>query len=80
MGGCFSDVKGAKEAVGGVNQKATNNNNDAVDFFYTSQGFQPLFTRIEVRSFNFPQSISVYNLFMEFIFTLKFQFYTNLIL
>ncbi|CAK8544715.1 unnamed protein product [Lathyrus sativus] len=48
MGGCFSDVKGAKEAVGGVNQKATNNNNDAVDFFYTSQGFQPLFTRIEL--------------------------------
>ncbi|KAI5424220.1 protein BONZAI 3 isoform X1 [Lathyrus oleraceus] len=48
MGGCFSDVKGAKEAVGGVNQKATNNNNDAVDFFYTSQGFQPLFTRVEL--------------------------------
>jgi hypothetical protein len=48
MGGCFSDIQGAKEAVGGVNQKATNNNNDAVDFFYTSQGFQPLFTQVEV--------------------------------
>ncbi|PNX62282.1 hypothetical protein L195_g061077, partial [Trifolium pratense] len=46
MGGCYSDMK-AKEAVGGVNQKATNNNNDAVDFFYTSQGFQPLFTQLE---------------------------------
>jgi len=53
MGGCFSDKKGAKEAVGGVNQKATNNNNDAVDFFYTSQGFKPLFTQIEVRTYNF---------------------------
>ncbi|KAK2365103.1 protein BONZAI [Trifolium repens] len=48
MGGCFSDMKGAKEAVGGVNQKATNNNNDAVDFFYKSQGFQPLFTQVEL--------------------------------
>ncbi|CAJ2631557.1 unnamed protein product [Trifolium pratense] len=48
MGGCFSDMKGAKEAIGGVNQKATNNNNDAVDFFYTSQGFQPLFTQVEL--------------------------------
>ncbi|CAJ2631556.1 unnamed protein product [Trifolium pratense] len=47
MGGCYSDMK-AKEAVGGVNQKATNNNNDAVDFFYTSQGFQPLFTQVEI--------------------------------
>ncbi|XP_045796526.1 protein BONZAI 3-like isoform X2 [Trifolium pratense] len=48
MGGCFSDLQGAKEAVGGINQKATNNNNDAVDFFYTSQGFQPLFTQVEL--------------------------------
>ncbi|GAU11573.1 hypothetical protein TSUD_345640 [Trifolium subterraneum] len=48
MGGCLSDIQGAKEAVGGVNQKATNNNNDAVDFFYTSQGFQPLFTQVEI--------------------------------
>ncbi|GAU11572.1 hypothetical protein TSUD_345630 [Trifolium subterraneum] len=54
MGGCYSDMK-AKEAVGGVNQKATNNNNDAVDFFYTSQGFQPLFTQVEL-------SFSAYNL------------------
>jgi hypothetical protein len=51
MGGCFSDMKGAKEAVGGVNQKATNNNNDAVDFFYKSQGFQPLFTQVEVHTY-----------------------------
>ncbi|WJX85490.1 Protein BONZAI 3 [Trifolium repens] len=48
MGGCYSDMKGAKEAIGGVNQKATNNNNDAVDFFYKSQGFQPLFTQVEL--------------------------------
>ncbi|XP_004508958.1 protein BONZAI 3-like [Cicer arietinum] len=48
MGGCFSDVKGAKEAVGGVKHSATTNNtNDAVDFFYTSQGFQQLFTQIQ---------------------------------
>jgi hypothetical protein len=51
MGGCYSDMKGAKEAIGGVNQKATNNNNDAVDFFYKSQGFQPLFTQVEVHTY-----------------------------
>ncbi|AES82568.1 putative C2 domain, von Willebrand factor, type A, copine, protein BONZAI [Medicago truncatula] len=50
MGSCFSDLKGAKQAVGGVNAQTgtTNNNNDAVDFFYTAQGFQPLFTHVEL--------------------------------
>ncbi|GAU11574.1 hypothetical protein TSUD_345650 [Trifolium subterraneum] len=50
MGGCFSDMKGAKAAVGGgvLPQTAPNNNNDAVDFFYTAQGFQPLFTQVEL--------------------------------
>ncbi|KAK2365108.1 Protein BONZAI 3 [Trifolium repens] len=50
MGGCFSDMKGAKQAVGGVLPQTApnNNNNDAVDFFYTAQGFQPLFTQVEL--------------------------------
>lgn len=76
MGGCFSDVKGAKEAVGGVNQKATNNNNDAVDFFYTSQGFQPLFTRVEVRSISPNLSLQSVSgiLYSLSIHHLKFQF------
>ncbi|RHN78821.1 putative C2 domain, von Willebrand factor, type A, copine, protein BONZAI [Medicago truncatula] len=46
MGGCLSDMKGAKEAVGGI--APGNNTNDAVDFFYTAQGFQPLFTNVEL--------------------------------
>lgn len=54
MGGCCSDLKGGKEAVGGATVGNYSNNNgngahnDAVDFFYTSQGFQPLFTQLEV--------------------------------
>jgi hypothetical protein len=62
MGGCFSDMKGAKEAVGGVNQKATNNNNDAVDFFYKAQGFQPLFTQVEVYPSSFSQKFLTFQL------------------
>ncbi|XP_045796530.1 protein BONZAI 3-like isoform X1 [Trifolium pratense] len=48
MGGCFSDMKGAKQAVGGALPQTAPNNNDAVDFFYTAQGFQPLFTQVEL--------------------------------
>ncbi|KAK7337838.1 hypothetical protein VNO77_18425 [Canavalia gladiata] len=52
MGGCCSDLKGGKEAVGGLHQAAIGNNNgahnDAVDFFYTSQGFTPMFTQVEL--------------------------------
>ncbi|KAG4928870.1 Protein BONZAI 3 [Glycine soja] len=57
MGTCFSDIKGGKQAVGGNSNEATgtgattNNNggqNDAVDFFYKTQGFQQLFTQVEL--------------------------------
>ncbi|KAJ7973406.1 Protein BONZAI [Quillaja saponaria] len=55
MGGCFSDVRGGKQAVGGVQQgpniAVTNNNgghNDAVDFFYRSRGQVPMFTQVEL--------------------------------
>ncbi|KHN43245.1 Protein BONZAI 3 [Glycine soja] len=57
MGTCFSDIKGGKQAVGGKSNEATgtgattNNNggqNDAVDFFYKTQGFQQLFTQVEL--------------------------------
>lgn len=56
MGTCFSDMKGGKQAVGGnINAgTATNNNggqNDAVDLFYKTQGFQQLFTQVEVLFF-----------------------------
>ncbi|XP_058740581.1 protein BONZAI 3-like [Vicia villosa] len=47
MGACFSDMKGAKQAVG-AQQSSTSNDNDAVDFFYTAQGFQPLFTQLQL--------------------------------
>ncbi|CAL5194681.1 unnamed protein product [Lathyrus oleraceus] len=49
MGACFSDMKGAKEAVGAQQASTSNcNDNDAVDFFYTAQGFQPLFTQVQL--------------------------------
>ena len=53
-------MKGGKQAVGGKSNEATgtgattNNNggqNDAVDFFYKTQGFQQLFTQVEVLFF-----------------------------
>ncbi|KAK7296167.1 hypothetical protein VNO77_50617 [Canavalia gladiata] len=49
MGGCFSDMKGGKQAVG-ANSNGNGNgaHNDAVDFFYKSQGFHRMFTQIEL--------------------------------
>jgi len=69
MGSCFSDMKGAKQAVGGVNAQTgtTNNNNDAVDFFYTAQGFQPLFTQVEVLTIsNSSSSLSLLYQYFKF--------------
>lgn len=52
MGGCFSDVRGEKQAVGGTQQSLINNGgdcNEAVDFFFKkSQGAVPLFTPLEL--------------------------------
>ncbi|KAL5061047.1 hypothetical protein RYX36_032651 [Vicia faba] len=48
MGACCSDMKGAKEAVGAQASTSNTNDNDAVDFFYTAQGFQPLFTQVQL--------------------------------
>ncbi|KAK9286147.1 hypothetical protein L1049_014529 [Liquidambar formosana] len=57
MGGCFSDVRGGQQAVGGgaqrqrqgtMNDVGQNVRNDAVDFFYTSHGQQALFTPMEL--------------------------------
>ncbi|KAF3454392.1 hypothetical protein FNV43_RR04839 [Rhamnella rubrinervis] len=61
MGGCFSDVRGGKQAIGGRPTPAANDNgsagrNDAVDFFYRSRGLSPLFTQLEL-------SLSASNLF-----------------
>ncbi|PRQ50027.1 putative C2 domain, protein BONZAI [Rosa chinensis] len=51
MGGCFSDVRGGKQAVGGAQQRPINYHedcNDAVDCFNKSQGAVPLFTPLEL--------------------------------
>ncbi|VYS45458.1 unnamed protein product [Arabidopsis thaliana] len=56
MGGCLSgDVKGGKQAIGGVQQRPTSStiannaaHNDAVDFFFRSRGQYPLFSQIEL--------------------------------
>ena len=48
-------MKGAKQAVGGI--APGTNTNDAVDFFYTAQGFQPLFTNFEVCMIYNPSSM-----------------------
>ncbi|XP_062004902.1 protein BONZAI 3-like isoform X2 [Rosa rugosa] len=52
MGGCFSDVKGGKQAVGGGAQERPINRdadtNDAVELFNRSRGVYPLYTRLEL--------------------------------
>ena len=52
MGICFSgDVKGGKQAVGGVHGGGHNNNaahKDAVDYFFRARDQYPLSTQIEV--------------------------------
>ncbi|XP_061944867.1 protein BONZAI 3 [Populus nigra] len=53
MGLCFSDVRGGKQAIGGTSQQNPNSNNnaahnDAVDFFFKSNGQQALFTQVEL--------------------------------
>lgn len=55
MGGCFSDVKGAQEAVGGaqarggsMNNAGGNTYNDAVDYFMRSRGLLALSTQVEL--------------------------------
>ncbi|GAB4855482.1 Protein BONZAI 3 [Ancistrocladus abbreviatus] len=56
MGGCFSDVRGGQQAVGGVQRGPTRTNvgggggghNDAVELFYRAHGIQPLFTQLEL--------------------------------
>lgn len=55
MGGCFSDVRGGQEAVGGAQQRMGTmsdsegpGHNDAVDFFHRAHGSQALFTPFEL--------------------------------
>ena len=53
-----SSVKSGEQAIGtGIDTGANNGNgqeyNDTIDFFYKSQGLQPLFSHFEV-SFPFP--------------------------
>ncbi|KAL5701490.1 Protein BONZAI 3 [Ranunculus cassubicifolius] len=61
MGGCFSDIKGGQQAVGGNTAGTTSTPfvkdgsstaataaTDAIDHFYRSYGSQPLFTQLEL--------------------------------
>ncbi|KAA8545038.1 hypothetical protein F0562_019863 [Nyssa sinensis] len=56
MGGCFSDVRGGQQAVGGAQPRAQamgdvgggGGHNVAVDHFYRTKGLQSLFTQIEL--------------------------------
>ncbi|KAG8472877.1 hypothetical protein CXB51_034853 [Gossypium anomalum] len=53
MGGCVSgDLKGGKQAIGGVHGRPTMNNdagyNEAIDHFFRVRGQSPLFTQIEL--------------------------------
>lgn len=71
MGGCCSDMKGGKQAVGGLRERegeegGNNNNNgaqnDAVEFFYRTQGFHQFYTQVEVSTFhNFYLCTVTYN-------------------
>ncbi|XP_004302476.1 PREDICTED: protein BONZAI 3-like isoform X2 [Fragaria vesca subsp. vesca] len=51
MGGCFSDVKGGKQAVGGGHQRPINRDgdvNDAVELFNRARGVESLCTPLEL--------------------------------
>lgn len=60
MGNCLSDVQGGKQAIGGVHRgpmvamaaeednREGGGNNEAVDYFYRVQGYQALFTQVEL--------------------------------
>ncbi|EXB67641.1 Protein BONZAI 3 [Morus notabilis] len=57
MGGCFSDMKGGKQGIGGAEQRPTamvanssygEGPNDAVEFFHRTRGQHPLFTQLEL--------------------------------
>ncbi|CAA7406010.1 unnamed protein product [Spirodela intermedia] len=56
MGGCFSDVRGGKEAVGGRRQNSlfstsspgTAGANEAVNFFFNARGLRGLYTEMEL--------------------------------
>ncbi|KAL5566191.1 hypothetical protein UlMin_029355 [Ulmus minor] len=58
MGGCFSDVRGGQQAIGGGQERPfeANSNpnygvtgqNDAVQFFHRARGLHPLFTQLEL--------------------------------
>ncbi|GAB2277533.1 Protein BONZAI 3 [Dionaea muscipula] len=55
MGGCFSDVRGGMQAVGGEAPRAQGGDtggggghNDAVDFYYEAHGVRPLSTQLEL--------------------------------
>ncbi|XP_050380117.1 protein BONZAI 3 isoform X2 [Argentina anserina] len=51
MGGCFSDIKGGKQAIGGAQERPINRDgdvNDAVELFNRSRGVYPLHTQLEL--------------------------------
>ncbi|OIV95133.1 hypothetical protein TanjilG_21523 [Lupinus angustifolius] len=53
MGGCFSDLRGGKEGVGirmidNGDDNGGDGHNDAVRHFYTAQGFQQMFTQLQL--------------------------------
>lgn len=63
-------MEGGKQAVGGKREAATGieQKNDAVDFFYKTQGFHQLFTRVQVFfSISF-LSLNLYSLSLQFFF------------
>lgn len=64
MGNCLSDVKGGKQAVGGVGDggaAAASGLNDAVDYFYRVKGEHALFTQIEVLKRRINKTRAIYD-------------------
>lgn len=81
MGGCFSDVKGGQEAVGGaqarrgpMNNAGGNTYNDAVDHFMRSRGLHALSTQVEVHCLIYSHSFVMVYVF-HFTFTFRHVFW-----
>nr|CAN68494.1 hypothetical protein VITISV_022266 [Vitis vinifera] len=83
MGGCFSDVRGGKQAVGvgltgpSLPPMPTSDaaHNDAVDHFFRARGIQPLFTQLEViLAFYDPQGRYILQTLDPALFKIKLSF------
>lgn len=73
MGGCFSDVRGGKAAIGG-SPKPENELNDAITGFFQAKGLQGLFMPLQVQLYIFLFLSIVQKIYMQYLVMVFFVF------